>query len=105
MDPARGGLETVARNSHRGAARHRAGAVRLRWAGAVVLAAALTACATPEERIQAAQVELDRTCRGYGFKPGTDAYKLCWVQVDQAQRKASGGPINCQPVGSGFTCF
>ncbi|WP_434627911.1 hypothetical protein [Chromobacterium sp. CV08] len=55
---------------------------------AAIGAAALTACASPEE-IRAMD---QRTCTGYGFQPGTDNYANCMMKQsdkrDQESRDA-----------------
>lgn len=63
---------------------------------------ALTGCMTLEDR----QARLDATCRGYGFTPGTDPYKNCWMTVDQANRRAAlaSAPVVCTPVGGSVVC-
>jgi hypothetical protein len=69
----------------------------------LLLVVLLTACApTLAER----QASLDATCRGYGFTPNTDAYRQCWMQVDQAQRAraAGAGPVICAPAGNAVVC-
>lgn len=52
---------------------------------AVVLAG-LTACAAQQ------QAQVADKCRGYGYSPGTEAWKQCAMQVDmaiEAQKQAS----------------
>jgi len=50
-----------------------------------VLAAMATACVSPQE-IAAAD---KRTCAGYGFAEGTDAFANCMMQADQNRQKAA----------------
>ena len=48
----------------------------------IVCAVALSACAGDPGRVAAAD---ERTCAGYGFRPGTDAYANCRMRL-QIQR-------------------
>lgn len=51
---------------------------------------ALSACATPEQleaqRQQQMQNDLD-ACAGYGFRPGSDAFRNCLMQLDIARKQ------------------
>lgn len=76
----------MARHPHRPGDRRPHGVVQLRRAFAVAALAALAACATPEEQLRERQAQLDATCTGYGFVRGTDAYRDCWMKVDQGDR-------------------
>ncbi|MCD4504032.1 hypothetical protein [Chromobacterium piscinae] len=57
---------------------------------AAIGAAALTACASPEE-IHAMD---QRTCSGYGFHPGTDTYANCMMK--QADKRDQDMRANMQ---------
>jgi hypothetical protein len=48
-----------------------------------VAAAILTACASPEEIAAADR----RTCAGYGFAEGTDAFSNCMMQADMNRKR------------------
>lgn len=67
--------------------------MRARWLIVLGLAAALGGCVTPAE-----QRALDEgRCRSYGFRPGSDPYANCLMEVDldrsaarRARLEASG---------------
>ncbi len=66
--------------------------------GAAVLGLLLTACASTAD-IRAAD---NGRCRSYGFRPGTDAYSQCLLDIDlnrEAQRRAY---LNRPYVGFGY---
>ncbi|SUX30652.1 hypothetical protein [Chromobacterium vaccinii] len=68
---------------------------------AAIGAAALTACASPEE-IRAMD---QRTCSGYGFHPGTDTYANCMMKQadkrdqDMRAREEEAQRRMAQPAG------
>ncbi|MFD1945073.1 lipoprotein [Paradevosia shaoguanensis] len=46
----------------------------------------LAGCQTTSPEVRAAQNQA--SCQGYGFKPGTDAYASCMMQLDIQDRQA-----------------
>ena len=53
---------------------------------ALALALSAASCATSQQK------ETDR-CREYGFKPGSDSYAQCRMNIDMAARNAPRKPL------------
>lgn len=60
----------------------------------ICVAALLAGCTTPAEKAREAEAakvareaKYDQQCQSYGLKPGTDAYGLCRVQLDDAHER------------------
>lgn len=54
----------------------------------------LAACATSPEQIAS---RVSNVCRGYGFQPGTDAYRNCLMTTEQSY--LSRVPAGCVLIG------
>lgn len=62
----------------------------MKYAPLLLLALLLAACQTPEQLAQqrAIQQEQDHaTCLRYGFRPGSDAFKNCLLQLNIAREQ------------------
>jgi hypothetical protein len=57
----------------------------VRWVASIAIAAALAGCMTAEERYAAD----DQQCQSYGFKPGTEGYAQCRMNLDLRRRQAA----------------
>lgn len=58
----------------------------------VLCGLALSGCISPERQAEmkaAADARNDATCRGYGARPGSDAYVNCRLTIDQANEAQS----------------
>lgn len=50
----------------------------------------LTACATPEQIAEKKRLQLEQdrqTCRDYGFRPRSDAFSNCMLQLEIAREQ------------------
>jgi hypothetical protein len=65
---------------------------RVIWiATAILLTSALAGCLTPGEMQARHEMAQDQTCQNYGFKPGTDGYGNCRLELNRqaaAERRA-----------------
>lgn len=65
---------------------------------ALALAPALAGCLVTEERRRAEQRRADaQACLDYGFRPGTDAFANCRLQLDQARLDRERAALRAPP--------
>ncbi|MBP1874013.1 hypothetical protein J2Z19_003732 [Ensifer adhaerens] len=57
--------------------------MKLYIAAALAAAIGLSGCVSNEPATGKAAEKLTQTCKNYGFKPGTDAFASCYLQLDQ----------------------
>jgi hypothetical protein len=80
-----------------------------RVVSACILCTALGGCMTAQERLASDQ----QTCVGYGFRPGTEAFAQCMMNIDQGRRNRLAAaaaanlasPSMCTVNGNTVNCY